>query len=155
MASVRAQILAAVEAKLQLVSEQLGWAGLIRNPREPVGEDQLNALVMMDGGDNTPGGLSGGVSKCELGFSVAMLVQESGGIRAEDLLDAGFVLISNTLLDPFDIQLGGLAEGISRLAVSDPSIGRAAQGARIMGGQAIDFTVTYLEREGDAEIPGP
>ncbi len=155
MTSLRAQILAEVEAKLQAVVEQLDWAALLRNPREPVGEDQLNAVVMMDGGDRPPDGLTGLVDVCELEFSVAMLVQESGGMKAEELLDAGFVAICNRLIDPADIQLGGLAIGIRRGAMSDPAIGRAAQGARIMGGQAIDFAVEYLEREGDVEIPGP
>jgi hypothetical protein len=155
MASLRAQIMAAAQAKLQVVVELLDWTTLIRNPREPLGEDQLNAVILMDGGDREPAGLTGHVSESWLEFSVAMLVKESLSASAEDLLDAGFVAISNALLDPDDIQLGGLVIEIRRGAISDPSIGRAQQGARIMGGQAIDFTVHYLEREGDAELPGP
>jgi hypothetical protein len=59
------------------------------------------------------------------------------------------------LLDPADIQLGGLAIGIARGAISDPGIGRSAKGARIIGAQSMDFTVQYLAREGDASTPGP
>ena len=36
MASVRAQILSAVKAKLEIVRDQLGWKTCLRNPREPI-----------------------------------------------------------------------------------------------------------------------
>lgn len=155
MASVRRQIFLAVQAKLELVAEALGWAGVLVNPREPVGEDQMNALVLMHGGDGEPSALTGHVGLAELELSVGMIVAESAAACAEDLLDAGFVAVSNALLDPADIQLGALAVGIRRLGISEPAIGRSLNGARVLGGQSIDFAVQYLEREGDAEIPGP
>lgn len=155
MASVRAQILAAVLVKLGQVRVALLWTSVLRNPREPVGEDQLNAIVLMDGGDREPVTLTGGVEQNDLEFSVGLLVQETAIATAEDLLDAGFVAVADALLDPTDIQLGGLAIGIVRGAVSDPVIGRGPQGARVLGGQSIDFTVQYLAREGDASTPGP
>lgn len=155
MPSVRMQIFAAVAAKLELVRAGLDWNQVIRNPRELVGEDQYNTLVMMDGGAREPDGLSGYVQESELEFSVAVMVMERNGDLAEDLLDAGFVAVSNKLVDPTDIQLGGIAIGIRRTGMSDPVIGRSPHGARVVGGQSIDFAVKYLEREGDAELPGP
>lgn len=156
MSSVRAQILAAVAAKLEAVRVALNWATLVRNPREPIGEDQLNALVQMDGGDREPGSLTGHVERCTLEFSVGwMAMEREGGPSAEELLDAAFVAISDALLDPADIQLGGLAIAIERLGISDPLIGRGPSGARILAGQSMDFAVEYMAREGDASTPGP
>lgn len=155
MASVRAQIFAEVEARLATVRETLEWATLLRNPREPVGEDQMNALVLLHGGEREPGSLTGHVETRALDFSVGLLVIERDGALAEELLDAGFVAVADALLDPSGIQLGGLASSIAMGAVSDPLIGRGAQGARAVGGQSIDFTVEYWGREGDASVPGP
>lgn len=155
MASVRAQILSTVERKLRDVVDQLGWKVMVRNPREPIGEDQFNAVVMMDGGDREPVSLTGHVEQTSLEFSVAWLVQEARETRAEELLDAGFVAIVDALIDPTDIQLGGIAIGVMRGAITDPAIGRSAQGARIVGGQSMDFTVQYLAREGDASTAAP
>jgi hypothetical protein len=87
----------------------------------------MNALMLMDGGDREPAGLTGNVEMCWLEFSVGMMVKETAGNAAEDLLDAGVVAISDALLDPTDIQLGGLAVGIQRQGISDPVIGRGAQ----------------------------
>lgn len=155
MASVRAQILAAVEVKLETVRASLAWQSLIRNPREVIGEDQLNALVLMDGGDREPNPLTGHVEERWLEFSVGWMVRETASDPAETLLDAGLVAISDTLLDPADIQLGALATGIEMTGISDPLIGRAPQGSRILGGQSMDFAARYMAREGDASTPGP
>jgi hypothetical protein len=155
MASVRAQIFARVQTKLEAVSAALGWKGVLRNPREPLGEDQFNTIVLMDGGDREPSGLTGHAEQDTLEFSVAWFVIEAGGESAEDLLDTGFVAIADALIDPDDIQLGGIASGIERGAISDPGIGRSTKGARIIGAQSMDFSVKYLGREGDASTPGP
>lgn len=157
MSSLRAQILTTVQGKLETVRDALGWSTLLRNPREPIGEDQFNAVVMMDGGDRIPAGLTGNVEQDTLEFSVAWFVMETaeGGPSAEEQLDAGFVAIVDALIDPDDIQLGGLAIGIARGAISDPGIGRARNGARVIGAQSMDFTVQYLAREGDASSPAP
>lgn len=155
MSSVRKQILDTVEAKLAIVLADLAWQTLLVNPREEVGEDQLNAIVMMHGGDRDPDGLTGHVEMAWLEFSVGWLIQEAGGPTAEELLDAGYVAISDALLDPDDVQLAGLAVAIRRGAMSDPMIGRAQTGARIVGGQAMDFSVQYLAREGDTSTAGP
>jgi hypothetical protein len=155
MASVRMQIFAAIEAKLRLVQANLGWATVLRSPREPVGEDQMNALVLSPGGDDEPDDLTGHVETNSAGFSVGMVVLETAASSAEDLLDAGFVAVSNALVDPADVQLGGLAIDVRRGAMSPPYIGQSASGARIVGVQEIEFTVRYMSREGDAETPGP
>jgi hypothetical protein len=155
MPSVRAQILAVVEALLDDVRTDLDWTSVVRNPRERIGEDQMNALVMMDGGDREPTGLTGHVEENWVEFSVGMVVKETGEGTAEELLDAGLVAVCDTLVDPDNIQLGGLAIGIRREGISEPLYGRADKGARILGGQAIDFAVQYLAREGDASTPGP
>lgn len=155
MPSVRAQILAAITAKLELVKTDLGWANVIRNPREVVGDDQLNAIVLMDGGDREPDGLTGGVETRWLELSVGWLVAETADDTAEDLLDAGFVAISDALLDPTDIQLGGLAVAIEQGGVTDPLIGRGPTGAKMLAGQAMDFSVQYWTREGDSSAVGP
>lgn len=155
MASVRYQIFDAVEDKLELVRDALDWALVLRDPRVPVGEDQMNALVLGTGGDMVPGSLTGHVATHELEFSVGLIVLETESDCAEALLDAGFVAVSNALLDPLDIQLGGLAVDIRRGAMSPPIIGTAKAGARIVGVQEIEFTVNYWAREGDAELPGP
>lgn len=156
MASVRAQIFAAVKTKLDGVVLALAWNGSVHvNPREPLGDDQLSALVLLHGGDRTPQGLTGHVEQCWAEFSVGLMVREGDGETAEELLDAGFVAVSDALLDPADIQLSGLAVAIERGEVSDPVIGRAKGGARVLGGQSIEFAVQYWEREGDASTPGP
>lgn len=159
MASVRSQIFAAVAALLEEVVDDLNWSTFLHNPREPLGDDQMDAIAMMDGGDREPDALTGGISDNELEFSVGWAVQEAidpgDGETAEEKLDAAYVAISNKLLDPTNIQLGGLAVGIFRGAISDPEIGRPKNGARYVGGQAMDFRVQYFEREGDASTVGP
>lgn len=159
MASVRAQIFAAVDALLQDVLAELGWKTFLHNPREPLGTDQMDAIAMMDGGDREPDALTGGISDNELTFSVAWVVEEpanpGAGETAEEKLDAGYVAISDKLLDPTNIQLGGLAVGIFRGAIDDPQIGRPERSGRYMGAQAMDFRVRYFEREGDASSVGP
>lgn len=155
MASVRAQIFAAVEAKLQQVAVDLDWSGVIRNPREPLGEDDLNCIVMMDGGDRAPEGLTGFVEDRACEFSVGLMVRETDEATLEQLLDAGFVAVTDSLMDPTDIQLGGLIVGLSQGEVSDPVYGRPKDSARIVGGQTMDFTARYMGREGDASAVGP
>jgi hypothetical protein len=155
VASVRAQILAVVAAQLDEVREDLEWAGVHRNPREVLGEGQMNALILWDGGDSEPSGLTSHVEQNELEFTVGLLIHEVAGQTAEELLDAGLVAVCDKLLDPANIQLGGLAVSIARGAISEPVIGRADKGSRYGGGQAIDFTVRYMTREGDASTPGP
>ncbi len=155
MASVRAQILAAAEAKLSAVRVALAWQTLIRNPREKVGEDQLDALVMVDGGDRAPEGLTGHVEYRWVEFAVGWLVRETSADTIEELLDAALVAIIDALIDPDDIQLGGLAIAIEQGEIGEPVIGRSETGARIVGGQWTEFAVQYLAREGDASTPGP
>jgi len=155
MASVRRQIFDAVAAKLEAVRADLAWRSVVRNPRAPVGEDQMNAIVLDEGGEPEPGDLTGSVEINEADFTVGMVVAESGGASAEDLLDAGFVAICDALQDPNDIQLGGLAIGVLRGGVSRPFVGASVSGARIVGVQTIGFTVQYMAREGDASTPGP
>lgn len=155
MPSVREQILQAVLAKLESVRDALSWKTAIRNPREPLGEDQINAIVMMDGGGDEPQGLSGYVEECEVEFSVGILVAETTTAPAELLLDAGYLAIVNKLIDPADIQLGGLAVGVKKGAEGEPVFGRPEGGARILGAMAIDFSVRYMTKEGDASTPAP
>lgn len=155
MASIRMQIFAAVEVKLTAVVAALGWETMLVNPREPVGEDEMNAIVMAYGGEPDPGGLTGHVSTHETDFSVGLVVREAGVKPAEQLLDEGYVAVSDALLDPDDIQLGGLAVGIRRGGMSEPFVGRGRNGAMMVGVQEIGFTVQYWGREGDASAPGP
>lgn len=156
MSSVYAQILAKVEEKLDAVRQALDWLTLVRNPREPVGEDQLNAIVLMFGAEPDPRGLTGRVDERELEFAVGFLVEErKSGPSAEDLLDAARVAVSDALLDPNDIQLGGIASGVFQGGVSEPVFGRAPDGARYRGGLSMEFSVKYWAREGDASAPGP
>ena len=155
MTSLRGQIFDAIAAKLEAVRAALDWQTLLRNPREPVGEDQMNALVLAVGGDLPPDGLTGYVEQNAAEFAVGLVVLETDDATAEELLDAGFVAVSDALIDPDDIQLGGLAIDIRRGAMSPPYIGRSLDGARIVGVQEIEFTVAYLSREGDASSVGP
>lgn len=155
MPSVRMQSFLAIEAKLELVREALGWATLVVNPRVQLGEDQLNALVLMYGGDNEPNSLTGFVEQRVADFSVGLMVVETQGATLEQLLDAGFVAVSDALIDPNDIQLDGLVNDVRMGALSDPVYGRSENGARLVGGQVIDFSIGYLAREGDASTPGP
>lgn len=151
MGSLRAQLSAAVMDRLDAVREALEWQSLIRNPRDPLGEDQLNAIVMMDGGEPDPEGLTGHVEENRFEFSVALMVIEptDGDTPFEDLLDDGYVAVCNALLDPDNIQFDGLAIGIDRGAVGEPGYGRSSGSARIMAGQAIDFVIRYWGVEGD------
>lgn len=155
MASLRMQILDAIEAKLDAVATALGWTTVLRDPREPVGEDQMNALVLGTGGEPDPDGLTSHVDAHVMEFAIGMVVRETASASADVLLDEGFVAISDALLDPADIQLGGLAVDIRRGSLSPPFIGRGQDGARIIGVQEIGFFVTYWAREGDASTPGP
>ena len=155
MPSVRMQAFLAIEAKLALVLQALDWSTLVVNPRGELGEDQLNALVLMYGGENEPNSLTGFVEQRVADFSVGMMVRETQGETLEQLLDAGFVAVSDALIDPTDIQLGGLVNDVRMGAVSDPVYGRVDDGARLIGGQVIDFSIGYLAREGDASTPGP
>ena len=155
MASVRKQILDAVEAKLEAVRVALGWNTLVHNPREPVGDDQFDALVMMDGGDLAPMGLTGHVEQRWLEFSVGLMVRDRSDASAEEKLDAGYVAVCDALLNPADIQLGGLAIDIQLGGVGDPMFGRAQSGARVVGGQSMEFMVQYLAAEGAASVVGP
>lgn len=155
MASIREQILQAVLVKLEAVLVDLSWQTAIRNPRDPLGEDQINAIVMMDGGGAEPQGLSGYVDEREVEFSVGILVAETQAATAEELLDAGYVAIVDKLIDPADIQIGGLAVGIRQGAEGDPVFGRPEGGARILGAMAMDFSVRYMVLEGAASTPGP
>ncbi|MEV5021417.1 hypothetical protein MRBLMA1_001239 [Sphingobium sp. LMA1-1-1.1] len=157
MSSVREQVLQAVLAKVEGVKAALSWVTAVRNPRDPLGDDQLNALVLFDGGLLDPRGLSGGVQEDEVEFSVGLIVREkeSEGLTAEALIDAGFVAIMDALLDPDDIQLGGLVECIDPRGGSDPVYGRAEKGARVVGGLVMDFSARFMTREGDASQVGP
>lgn len=155
MPSVRMQAFLAIEAKLQLVLQALDWKTLVVNPRSDLGEDQLNVLVLMYGGEDPPAGLTGFVEQRVADFSVGMMVVETQSASLEQMLDDGFVAISDALIDPNDIQLGGLVNDVRMGAVSDPVYGRSENGARLIGGQVIDFSIGYLAREGDASTPGP
>lgn len=155
MASVRMQAFMAIEAKLELVRQALDWRTLIVNPREPVGEDQLDAILLAHGGDMIPEGLTGHVELLEAEFSVGMVVCERAGMTPEELLDAGFVAISDALTDPTDMQLSGLVVTVRRGAISPPYIGTAQSGARLLGAQEIEFSFQYMAREGDASTPAP
>ena len=155
MASVRMQAFLAIEEKLELVRGALGWAKLIVNPRTPLGEDDLDALVLLYGGESEPGSLTGFVEQRSAEFSVGLMVRETQAMTLEQLLDAGFVAVSDALIDPDDIQLAGLVVDVRMGGISDPVHGPAENGARIVGGQVIDFSINYLAREGDAQTPGP
>lgn len=156
MASVRMQAFDAVEVKLQAVQAALGWQNTLRDPRELVGEDQMNAIVLATGGEAEPDSLTGHVSTHLAEFEVGLVLLETADATAEQLLDAGFVAVCDALLDPTDMQLGGLVVGIRRGGMSPPFIGRSVDdGARIVGVQNITFLVEYWAREGDASTPGP
>lgn len=155
MPSLRAQILAAAEAKLETVRAQLDWTSLLRNPREPVGQDQFDALVMFDGGDRAPSGLTGHVEERWVEFSVGLMVLHTNENTAEDRLDAALTAVADTLIDPADIQLGGLAIDIQLGAISDPVFGRSEEGARAIGGQSLEFMVRYLATEGNFSQVAP
>jgi hypothetical protein len=156
MASVRFQAFAAIEAKLELVLKALDWKTLVRDPRDPIGEDQMNALVLGTGGDDEPDSLTGHVSTHRADFAVGMIVIErDGGPPAEELLDTAFVAVSNALLDPNDIQLGGLVVDVRRGGMTPAMVGASPGGARMIGVQSIDFSFDYWARESDAETPGP
>lgn len=156
MSSVRKQIFDyVVDTKLAAVAAALGWPSVLRDPRVPVGEDQMNALVFGSGGELEPDSLTGHVETCVAEFSVGLVVIEADGASAEELLDAGFVAVCDALLDPDDIQLGGLAVDVRRGAMSPPFVGKGQSGARIVGVQEIGFFVSYWAREGDASAVGP
>jgi len=155
MASVRRQLFDAIAAKLEAVRVDLDWKTVLRNPRKAVGEDQMNAIALDEGGEPEPDDLTGNVEINMADFAVGMVVMETGADSAEDLLDRGFVAICDALQDPDDIQLGGLAIGVLRGGMSRPFIGTSVTGARVVGIQTINFTVQYMAREGDASTPGP
>lgn len=155
MASVAEQIRLAVMDKLEQCLAALDWRTLQRNPRDTFDEKQLNAIVLFDGDEMAPDSLTGSVEDSALEFIVGLLVMENGEDTIEQLLDAGWVSVCDTLVDPADIQLGGLAIDIKKLGKSAPLYGRAAQSARIGAEQFMEFRVQYHAREGDASTVGP
>lgn len=155
MASLRAQILEMVRQKLEAVRVDLDFTSLLVNPRTAIGTDQLDALLLLHGGDRDPEWLTGGSEDHWLEFGVGWMVRETAAGTAEAQLDAAFVAVSDALTDPADVQLGALAVEIQRGAVSEPQIGRASDGAHVLAGQFCDFAVRYFTREGDASNPGP
>lgn len=156
MASVREQILGEkVMAKLETVRAALDWMTVVRNPRDPIGEEEWNAIVLLDGPEPISMGLTGFVEDRRVTFTIGMMVRERDGDTIETLLDAGYVAIGNALIDPADIQLGGLVIGVEQGETSEPFYGRTKGSARMAGGMTMDFTVRYLAREGDASTPGP
>lgn len=155
MASVRFQMFDAIEAKLQDVRDALGWNAVLRDPRNPVGEDQMNALLLATGADLEPDALTGQVQAHTAEFSVGMVVLESEAASAEVLLDTGFVAVCDALEDPADMQLGGLIVGLWRGGLSPAFIGLGEEGGRIIGVQEIQFRAQYWTREGDVSSPGP
>lgn len=155
MASLRAQILAAVKAKLDAVKADLEFTSVLVNPRTPIGTDQLDALLLLHGGDREPDWLTGSVEEVWLEFGVGWMVRETADGSAEAQLDAAFVAVSDALTDPDDVQLSGLVVEIRRGALSEPQIGRAMDGADVLAGQFCDFAARYMAREGDASTPGP
>ncbi|RDV06425.1 hypothetical protein DXH95_03085 [Sphingorhabdus pulchriflava] len=155
MASVAEQIRLAVMEKLDLCLAELDWTTLQRNPRETFDEAQLNAILMLDGDEMEPDSLTGSVEDSSLEFIVGLLVMEADGQTIEQLLDAGWVSVCDTLVDPTDIQLGGLAIDIQKLGKTAPLYGRAVQSARIGAEQYMEFRVRYHAREGAASTVGP
>lgn len=155
MPSVRSQIFRAIEEKLDAVLAALEWRTRITNPREPIGEDQMNAILFAAGGDLEPGSLTGNVDTHTAEFAVGLVVVESESGKAETLLDQGFVAICDALLSPDDIQLGGLVTDLRRGGMSPPFFGRARSGARVVGVQEIEFSTDYWVRQGDASQVGP
>ncbi len=156
MPSVRMQIADKVEEKLTAVLASLGWKTLERNPQDPFGEDQMNAIGFVFGGEPEPDNLTGQTEVFEMELEIGLVVKQTAAAKAEDLLDAGYVAVCNALLDPDDIQLDGLAQDIRRGALGPPLIGRSAgEGARIIGVQSIGFFIRYWTREGDVTAKGP
>ncbi len=155
MASLGEQIRLDVMELLEQCRVALDWRTLERNPREPVGEDQLNAILFMDGDEMEPDSLTGGVETCMLDFIVGVLVleTESSGTM-EEQLDAAWVRICDTLVNPANIQLGGLAVDIEKMGKTRPNYGRAAQSGRLGAEQFMEFRVQYWGREGDASVTG-
>lgn len=155
MASVREQILELVEVKLGAVAAMLGWANCIRNPREDIGEDQMDVIALYDGAEPPPEGMTGHVDDRRVAFMVVLAVNERGA-TAEVKLDQGYVEVSDVLLDPNDIQLSGLAVAVEQHATTEPYIGYSDdKGARVVGFMAMHFSARYFAREGDASTPGP
>lgn len=155
MASLRAQILEVVREKLEAVRVELDFASLLVNPRSAIGTDQLDAILLLHGGDTARDWLTAGAEERWVEFGVGWMVRETASGTAEAQLDAVYVAVTDALTDPTDVQLGGLAVEIVCSAVSEPQIGRAADGAHILAGQFCDFAVRYFTREGDASTPGP
>ncbi|AKM09875.1 hypothetical protein [Croceicoccus naphthovorans] len=155
MASVRMQIYAAVKAKLDAVRSALAFNGVIVNPREPIGVDQMDALILMHGGDRDPNWLTGGIEDRWLEIGVGWMLRETTEGSAEEQLDAALVAVCDALTDPDDVQLGGLAVEVMLTGIEEPQIGRAADGAHVLAGQFCEFAVRYMTREGDASTPAP
>lgn len=152
MASLREQIIGKVIDRIEDVMAALNWTTFVRNPRNALGEDEMNAIVLMDGEDFEPSGLTGHVEERRIGFTVVLWVIEpkDGSARFETLLDVGLVAVCDALLDPANIQFDGLAVGIDQGAIGEPGYGRSQGSARIMAALPLDFSIRYWAREGDA-----
>lgn len=156
MASVRLQAFDAVEAKLEIVVQALGWRTLVVNPRDELSEDELNAIVFLYGGEPDPASLSGNAEVRFADFAVGVLViEEDGATPVERVMDAAMVAVADALLDANDRQLGGLVDAVMQGAISEPVLGRGMNSGRIGGEQFMEFRIEYLGVEGDASTVGP
>jgi hypothetical protein len=155
MASVRRQIFDAIAAKLEAVRDRSRLAIVLRNPRKPVGEDQMNAIVLGEGGEPEPDDLTGHVEINVADFEVGMVVMETGAPRPRTCSTPASSRSATRCRIPAISSSAGWRSACCAAGWRDRISARRSAARAIVGVQTINFSVQYMAREGDASTPGP
>lgn len=144
MASIRRQILQAIEATLNGLA---GYTVLVNPDREPDVEE-MPALILLYGPEQVPEFVSG-VLQGRMTFTVEIHVT---GADLETALDDAYVAAANAILA--DPSVGGLANDLKWAGLGEPDFVRE-EGHRRTAAQAVDFTVDFWTSEQAVDQQAP
>jgi hypothetical protein len=145
MTPIREQIFAALKATLEGVP---GFT-VLRNPRREVRDNQMPALVLFDGGQNSPA-LWSGAKQFRATASVEIYVTGPEDDLGAALNEAYAQVVQALEADP---TLGGLALHVEEGQTIEPEVPLEEGWAAYMG-TAVEFTVTYETAERDPYTAG-
>lgn len=140
MTPIREQVFATIKTNL----EAIGGFTVLRNPRREVRDDQMPALVLFDGGQQSPA-LWSGSKQYTATATVEVYVTGATEDLGADLNDAYAQVIQAMEGDP---TLGGIALHVEEGAMVEPETPLEEGWAAYMGA-AVEFTVTYATEETD------
>jgi len=140
MTPIREQVFATIKTNL----EALAGFTVLRNPRREVRDDQMPAIVVFDGGQQSPALWSGSkqyIATATVEVYVTGEVEDLGPV----LNDAYAQVVQAMEADP---TLGGIALAVEEGAMVEPETPLEEGWAPYMGA-AVEFTVTFATEERD------